>query len=127
MKTVVAALIENQGFYFVAQRAKGQKLEGFWEFPGGKLEKNESIEQCIIREIKEELNIKIVPKNIFSETIYEYEFEKIKLIGVISQIVEGNLELRVHSQYKWLKPVDILKMPLAPADIPIAQKLSYNQ
>ncbi|MGY3805284.1 (deoxy)nucleoside triphosphate pyrophosphohydrolase [Pigmentibacter ruber] len=127
MKTVVAALIENQGFYFVAQRAKGQKLEGFWEFPGGKLEKNESIEQCIIREIKEELNIKIVPKNIFSETIYEYEFGKIKLIGVISDIVEGNLELRVHSQYKWLKPVDILKITLAPADIPIAQKLSYNQ
>ena len=123
MKTVVAALIESQGFYFVAQRAKGQKLEGFWEFPGGKLEENESIEECIRREIKEELNISIVPKSIFSETIYEYEFGKIKLIGVISHIEEGNLELRVHSQYKWLKPADIIRLKLAPADIPAAEKL----
>ncbi len=123
MKIVVAALIEEQGHFLVARRAAGQSLEGYWEFPGGKLEKNENVLSCIIREIHEELNLDIIPGDIFAENIHKYEKGEIKLIAVFAKIKAGQLELRVHDKYIWLKPKEILTLNLAPADIPITQKL----
>lgn len=123
MKIVVAALLEDQNYYLVARRAIGQSLEGYWEFPGGKLEKNESIPNCIIREIQEELNLEIIPGDIFAESNHKYDKGEIKLIAIFAKIKSGQIELRVHDRYKWLNPKDILTLNLAPADISIALKL----
>ncbi|GAB6157839.1 hypothetical protein JCM39194_10390 [Desulfotomaculum varum] len=59
MKEVTAAIIINDGKVLIAKRAENQKLAGKWEFPGGKIESGETPEECLIREINEELGINI--------------------------------------------------------------------
>ncbi len=55
MKSVTAAIIVREGRYLLARRSEGQNLAGFWEFPGGKIEANETPKECLIRELREEL------------------------------------------------------------------------
>ena len=71
---VVCALIENtEGKIFCCKRGPGRSLEGYWEFPGGKVEKNETHEETIIREIKEELKSDIIPLEYLGVSNYTYK------------------------------------------------------
>jgi ADP-ribose pyrophosphatase len=74
--TIVSALVlvDQDGRVLICERPKGKFMEGFWEFPGGKLEKNETPENCLVREIKEEIgvnlkNVCFSPINFFSQQI----------------------------------------------------------
>ncbi|WP_054636943.1 (deoxy)nucleoside triphosphate pyrophosphohydrolase [Thalassobacillus sp. C254] len=76
MKEVVAAVIENEGLVLCARRSNNTTLSGYLEFPGGKVEENESMEEVLIREIKEELQCDIkVGKKIHSSTHQGEEFD----------------------------------------------------
>ena len=59
MKEVSAAIIIEDGKVLLARRAEGEKLAGYWEFPGGKREEDETIDECLVREIREELSLDI--------------------------------------------------------------------
>ena len=72
MTIVTAAIIINNNKVMIARRGKNQKLAGKWEFPGGKLKPGESMEDCLIRELKEELNLTVEISDYFGETIYQY-------------------------------------------------------
>ena len=123
MKTVTAALIRREDFYLVTKRAAGQNLEGFWEFPGGKLEQDETLYECVEREILEELGLVVRAADIFCESIHTYEKGQIKLVAIMASIISGTLRLSVHDDFRWCFPQEILDLKLAPADIPIAQRL----
>ena len=101
MKTikVVAAVIKKQNKVFVTQRGYGEFKDG-WEFPGGKLEEDESEIDCIIREIREEINIEIKVLEKLSNSIYDYGTFKINLIPFISTYVSGEIILTEHKDYK---------------------------
>ncbi len=122
---VVCAIIENEnGEVFCCKRGPGRALEGFWEFPGGKVEENETYEQTIVREIKEELNSVIEPIEYIGYSDYEYynmapykDFS-ITLYGIRCRLVSGNLELSEHTDKKWIKMKDMNKNEFAPADRP---------
>ncbi|WP_447555660.1 (deoxy)nucleoside triphosphate pyrophosphohydrolase [Vreelandella sp. EE22] len=122
MKHVAAALAVTNGKILLTRRAPGQQLEGFWEFPGGKVETDETVQQCIEREIFEELNLVCVADRVFMESVYEYEGGAINLIGVFVQI-SGKPVLHVHDRLLWSPISDLLTFKLAPADIPIAKEL----
>ena len=82
---VVCAIIYNKdGKIFCTQRGPGRALEGKWEFPGGKVEKHETYEETIVREIKEELNSTILPLEFIGLSNYEYH----NLIDVLSKKYE---------------------------------------
>jgi len=123
LKQVVAAVVLRDGLVLVTRRAPGEKLAGMWEFPGGKLEPGETVQQCIVRELDEELGVAAVAGDVFAKTAYTYAGGVIELIAVEVVLLDETLCLRVHDAFKWVLPDELLKLELAPADIPIAEEI----
>lgn len=120
---VAAAIVTESGHVLVTRRAPGQKLAGFWEFPGGKVEHDETPQGCIVRELGEELSLTVIAGEIIAESVFTYPDGAINLIAVETQIVGGSIALTVHDAFEWHKPADLLDIQLAPADIPIAHEI----
>ncbi len=120
---VTAALILQNDLILIAKRAKGKHLEGLWEFPGGKIRKSESPQECLIREIKEELRVDVEIGEHIIDTVHKYEGITIRLKAYITLIKNGNISLVEHQEMKWVRIMNLLDYNLAPADIPIALHL----
>ncbi|RYM34193.1 (deoxy)nucleoside triphosphate pyrophosphohydrolase [Brumimicrobium glaciale] len=123
MIQVVCAVILRDKKMLIAQRSEKMKLPLKWEFPGGKLEEGESEEQAIVREIKEELNIEILPVKKISSHVHDYGDFKINLIAYLCDYVAGEIKLLEHQDYKFVEFDKLLDFDLADADIPIIEKL----
>ena len=114
-----ALIIDNQNRLFAAQRSSKMSLPLKWELPGGKIELNESSEESLIREIKEELNVDIeIVKNLPSN-IHAYPSIVIQLIPFICRQISGVITLKEHINFKWLTTNELLDLDWAEADIPI--------
>jgi 8-oxo-dGTP diphosphatase len=124
MKQVAAAIAVRDGAILVTRRGPGEKLEGYWEFPGGKLEDGESVQECIVRELFEELSVRCVAGEIIAESKYEYPGGAITLIGVAVDLVDETIALSVHDAFDWVSPAGLLDLKLAPADVAIAEELA---
>lgn len=123
MKQVTAAIIIQDGKVLLAQRRVEDKLSLKWEFPGGKIEMGETPEECIVREIMEELNLKVEVAGHFTDSVYEYASGTVELKCYLAKILAGKMELHVHADACWVDPQDLLLYDLAPADIAVAKKL----
>lgn len=123
MKLVTAAIMIKDNKILIAQRSKKDKLSSMWEFPGGKIEEGETPQECLKREIKEELNINVSIGEFFGESIYHYEGGSIKLLGYYAFYESGDLKLNVHDQVKWVTPEEIKNYDFAPADVPFVDQL----
>lgn len=121
MKKVTAAIIETNGRVLIAQRPGGDKLGLKWEFPGGKIERGETPEQCLVREIKEELNLDIKIKKHFMNSCYKYETGEIELICYLAEIAGGKLKLNFHAALEWAAKEQLKEFDFAPADIPVRE------
>jgi 8-oxo-dGTP diphosphatase len=118
--TCAIILIENK--ILVAQRSDKMKLPLKWEFPGGKLEENETEIECVKREIKEEINIDIEVIKKLSSSIYDYGAFKINLIPFVAKYIHGEIRLAEHKDYKLLEKVELLSLDWAEADLPIVEE-----
>lgn len=118
---VSCAIIEHQGRVLVVQRSPHMKQALLWEFPGGKVEADETAEQCIVREIREELNIGIQPLRQLSAHTHTYEKGSILLIPFICKWIEGTLELKEHKTAQWLLPEELKELDWSPADVSVAE------
>ena len=129
MKEVTAAIILKNNKILIAQRAIGENLAGKWEFPGGKLEQGETPQECLKREIREELDVIIEVVDFFGESIYTYQSGTIKLMAFWCKWISGDFTLRVHSQIVWAKHHELDLYDFAPADIPLVEtlKLEYSK
>lgn len=122
---VTAAVIQDEGKVLIAQR-QGGPLAGKWEFPGGKLEPGESPEECLARELKEELELEVQVRDIFAVVYHEYETGPILLLAYIctpagdAYPCEGRLH---NGAVRWVSPEELASLELAPADVPVAEKL----
>ena len=123
MKDVTAALMVKGDEIFIAKRKLGQHLESMWEFPGGKIEKGETGEECLMRELEEEFGIKSCVRSFFMESIYHYERGAIRLLAYFVDDLVGEFVPSVHEEVKWVEVGTLLDYDLAPADIPIAEAL----
>lgn len=123
MKEVSAAIIIRDQKVLMARRAAGESLAGFWEFPGGKREADETIGDCLIREIREELALNIKVLGEFGVSDYQYPGGEIRLIGLLAEIKNGEISMTVHDAVEWIELRKVLDYKLAPADIPLAEKL----
>ncbi|MDN4078152.1 (deoxy)nucleoside triphosphate pyrophosphohydrolase [Paenibacillus polymyxa] len=124
MKLVTAAIIHNDGEFLITRRGPDNKLAGKWEFPGGKLEPNETLEECVRREIKEELRIDIKVGQQLGESVYSYGDGSIKLIAFWATWVSGEIQLIDHDQLHWVNKETILQYDFLPADLPFVKQLS---
>ncbi|GIM27344.1 NUDIX hydrolase [Clostridium polyendosporum] len=123
MKNVTAAVIIKNNKILICQRSLSDKLSGKWEFPGGKIEEGELPEECLIREIKEELDIHIEVGEKLGENIYDYSYDSINLIAYFATWKSGDIKLNVHNDYKWVTKDDIKEYDFAEADVPFVKKL----
>ncbi|ABR49083.1 NUDIX hydrolase [Alkaliphilus metalliredigens QYMF] len=123
MKRVTAAIIMKNDLVLIAQRGKNEKLQGMWELPGGKMEKGETPQGCLKREIQEELNIEIEVGDFFGESTYRYATGEIKLLAYFSKKVTGEIQLSVHDQVKWVSMKELDQFDFSPADIPLIKRL----
>jgi 8-oxo-dGTP diphosphatase len=119
MIEVTCGIIVKGNKILVTQRSERMKLPLKWEFPGGKIEENETAEKCLLREIKEELNIEITILKRLNASPYDYGTFKINLIPFIAEYKNGLLKLAEHKDFKWMKANELLSLDWAPADIPI--------
>ena len=121
---VVAAILQKEDKILIARKKEGKPLAGYFEFPGGKIEKGETPEESLARELMEEMNIKIDVKEYVGESIYDYGNGKvISLLGYISEIIDGEIKLSDHDRYEWVTLEEINNYKIAPADIPLIEKL----
>ena len=124
MIIVVAALIKKGDKILIARRATGDSnVYGKWEFPGGKVEADETEEQAIEREIKEEFEMDIKAIKFITNNICEYPNRTIDLRLYECKYLGGEFELHDHLEYAWININDLLKYDLAKADIPLAKYL----
>ncbi|BHH84607.1 (deoxy)nucleoside triphosphate pyrophosphohydrolase [Desulforhopalus sp. 52FAK] len=123
MLDVTAAIIQRDGQTLAARRKPGSHMEGFWEFPGGKIELGESPEECLQRELKEELGIDSVIGSFFAESCYNYGTKHVRLLCYLVEYNKGSFSLNDHDEIRWLSTDQILSVNWAPADIPIVKKL----
>lgn len=124
---VVGAIIENNNEILCALRSKDMSLPMMWEFPGGKIEEGESVNEAIVREIKEELDCNIEVISIFNDNTHEYENIIVNLITVKCKLISGNPKAKEHAKLLWL-PVDYLEsLNWAPADIPAIKELKIRR
>ena len=123
MKQVTAAIILKDNKVLIGQRAPGENLADKWELPGGKLEPGETLQECLKREIREELDVDIEVLNFFGESIYTYHSGTIKLMAFWCQWISGEFTLKVHSNLVWVNRHELDLYDFAPADIPLVEKL----
>lgn len=122
MIKVVAALKEKDGKYLIARRSTGTKdVLGKWEFPGGKVEKNETEEEAIEREIKEEFNMEIKAIKFITNNVCNYPDKVVDLRLYQCEYIKGAFKLHDHFEYKFVDKNEILEYDLCPADIPLAE------
>lgn len=113
----------NKKEIFATQRGYGD-LKGGWEIPGGKLEQGESPEQCIVREIQEELATMVKAERILGVVDYDYPTFHLTMHCILCTIVSGNLELLEHENAKWLTKETLYSVDWLPADKLILQKIA---
>ncbi len=120
MIEVTCAIIEHDNKVLVTQRSEKMALPLKWEFPGGKIEKGETAEACLIREILEELHINIkISKQLNSNTHQYSETKTIILIPFICELIDGEIKLTEHANFLWLSKSELSNLDWAEADVPI--------
>ena len=121
------AIIRKGDQYLLAKRPKGKAFEGMWEFPGGKLEREESPEECLVREIYEEFGISIILREPFK--VWEHECqngEKFKFYSYLCEIHKGEPQLLWREEMVWIDAAGLKAVDLLEADrelIPLIEKL----
>jgi len=121
MTEVTCAIIMEDGKVLITQRSESMPHPLQWEFPGGKMKPGESPERCIIREIAEELNVKISVEQLLPTVEYAYPGKEIRLIPFICNLVSGEIDLRQHRSYEWINREQLEDYSMLGADLEVAR------
>jgi 8-oxo-dGTP diphosphatase len=121
---VSAALIFQNGSILITKRLPGYHLAGLWEFPGGKQEPDESLEECLEREIKEELDIEVRAEKLISTVRHEYEKKIVSLHFFNCILISGVPRAIECQEFKWIKPEDLILYDFPPPDKKIIELLT---
>lgn len=122
---VAIALVDLDGRVLLTQRPPGKKLAGMWEFPGGKVEKNETPEAALVRELHEELNLDISAACLAPFTFASHAYDDFHLLMplYVCRRWAGQPDPREGQAMKWVKPIKMRELEMPPADIPLVAML----
>lgn len=120
---VAAGLIVREGHYLIARRKIGTHLGGLWEFPGGKCEPGESLEDCLRRELREELGIDVSPPVHFRTIRHDYPEKTVELHFFRCAISRGEALALDCEEIRWVVPDDMTDYEFPPADRPLIEAL----
>ena len=127
MKTIVqvtAAIIVSDGSILITRRHSRDRLAGLWEFPGGKIEAGETPEQCLKRELWEELEMDAAIGHYLGSSIYHYGHISIELMAYRAFWNGVSFRLVSHQACRWVRPNQLADFSFTPADLPFVQRLA---
>jgi 8-oxo-dGTP diphosphatase len=127
MKDVTAAIIVKEGKIFIAKRKSTDKLPNKWEFPGGKIESNETPQECLKREMKEEFGVDISVGECLGESVYHYDHGSIRLLAYQAYWQGGRFCLTDHADFEWASLNQLQQFDFAPADIPFVEGIKTGK
>ena len=121
---VVGAIIKNGDRYLVGQRAAGKSQGGLWEFMGGKIERDETPEQALARECREELELEIENERIIDSVVHEYPEKTIRLTLIECTPKSGSVPKPLeHQQIRWVTRGEMDSLDFAPADRELIERI----
>lgn len=120
---VGCGIIHRAGKILIAQRLPGRNYGGYWEFPGGKLDPGETLEQALVREIMEELGILVKPKQILAEATHPYPEFEFALSFVLCEWVSGKPVKHGCFDFRWVEPEELRNFRFPPADTDLINDL----
>jgi len=124
---VSAALIFRNGKILITQRHAKSHLGGFWEFPGGKCEPGETFEQCLAREIHEELGVEITAGELFEDITHAYPEKTVRLKFFVCKLISGEPQPLDCAAFKWVEKAELAGFKFPAADARLLEKLTaYN-
>ena len=120
-----AALVDVDGRVLVQQRPEGKAMAGLWEFPGGKVEGDESLEQTLIRELKEELDIDVTAACLAPFTFASHAYDDFRLLMplFVCRVWKGTPKSGEGQALQWLRPMRMGDLTMPPADRPLVAML----
>ena len=124
---VTAAILVKDNKIIIAKRGPNDRLANKWEFPGGKVEINETPEQCLKREIKEEFDIDVSVGKYLGSSIYHYDHISIELMAYRTYWENGKIDLKDHDDFKWISLEQLAEFDFAPADLVFVEKLQSGK
>jgi 8-oxo-dGTP diphosphatase len=119
---VTAAVIERDGRFLVTRRQKGVHLEGFWEFPGGKCDPGEPLAACLVRELREELDVDAAIGEEVLATTHSYPDRDVEL-HFFRCVLNGMPRPQVGQEMRWVRREDLGSLPFPPADAELIRML----
>ena len=119
------ALVDADGRVLMCQRPEGKALAGLWEFPGGKLEPGETPEACLIRELKEELDIGVTEACLAPFVFASHGYDDFHLLMplFLCRRWQGVARPLEHPEIRWVRPARMPELPMPPADAPLVAYL----
>jgi 8-oxo-dGTP diphosphatase len=126
MQIVSCAVIEKHGKILIARRKSGDQMAGKWEFPGGKIEPGETPEQCLKRELLEELGVEIAVDEFICSSTWKYDHATIKLLAFKATLISGELILHDHAEISWVTPQELADYDFPEADVPIIRHITSS-
>jgi mutator protein MutT len=124
MRLVTAAIIISKGKVLIARRKPGDTGEGFWEFPGGVVEPGETLQQCLERELMEELGVTAEIGETIAESVTQDARGYLKLVALAARITGGDIVPTAHDRVEWVSPGELESYTLSAPDVPIAKLLA---
>ena len=121
---VTGAIIQKDNKFLIGRRGPNEKSPGLWEFPGGKIENGESPQECIKRELKEELNIDADIGELYSRYKYDYPHISYELFFFKVVRYSGEMSISVHDKLRWEKLENFNKYKFLPGDGPVIEALN---
>jgi 8-oxo-dGTP diphosphatase len=118
---VTCAIIEQNGKVLATQRSTAMSMPLKWEFPGGKIDPGETPEECLRREVREELHIEIEVGASLQPVSHAYADFRVTLYPFICAIRSGEIVLHEHAKLVWLLPEELQNLDWAEADLPVLQ------
>lgn len=118
---VACAIIEKDGLVLAAQRSADMSLPLKWEFPGGKLDPGESAQECLRRELLEELAVHLLIADTLPPSTHHYQSFSVTLHPFVCSITSGEIELREHAAIAWLPAETLRTLDWAEADLPVIE------
>ena len=124
---VTAAILVKDNKIIIAKRGPDDRLADKWEFPGGKIEINETPEQCLKREMKEEFDIDVSVGEYLGLSIYHYDHISIELLAYRTYWKDGEINLKDHDEFKWISLEQLSEFDFSPADLVFVEKLQNEE
>jgi 8-oxo-dGTP diphosphatase len=121
--TVVAAIIRRTNKILITRRFDDVHLPGYWEFPGGKVEANESLESALEREIREELGVKIRVEDEYFTTEHTYPSRTVRLHFFNCSVLDGEPRPLEVAGMRWVEPAELYQFQFPPADEELIKRL----